>query len=108
MFSSTPTALMEHTSSRFHYHNITPNPTPPHPTPPHPTPYSSGPFVYADVTNRQQLEEVVVTHGVTRILHLAAVLSATGEQAPVRAMEVNLAGTHNVMEIARLHGVEVC
>ena len=67
----------------------------------------SGPFVYVDVTNRQQLEEIVVTHGVTRVLHLAAVLSAVGEQAPLRAMEVNLAGTHNVLEIARVHGLEV-
>jgi len=39
------------------------------------------------------------------IFHLAALLSARGEQVPHQAYHVNLDGTHNVLEGARLFGV---
>lgn len=66
---------------------------------------ASGPFVLLDVTDRAALERAVHEHRIEAIYHLAAVLSATGEQDPQRAWEVNANGLYNVLEIARHHGV---
>lgn len=43
---------------------------------------SSGPFVSLDVANRDALARVIREHGIETVYHLAAVLSATGEQHP--------------------------
>ncbi|HEU68692.1 MAG TPA: NAD-dependent epimerase/dehydratase family protein [Candidatus Acetothermia bacterium] len=66
---------------------------------------ASGPFVRLDVTDRAALERVVREHRIEAIYHLAAVLSATGEQDPPRAWEVNVNGLYNVLEIARHRGL---
>lgn len=61
----------------------------------------SGPFVYVDVTRRETVEEVVDEYGINIIYHLAAVLSAVGEEKPQLAWRVNIDGLVNVLEIAR-------
>ncbi len=66
----------------------------------------AAPFETLDVTDRASLERVVCEYKVRVIYHLAAVLSATGEQDPQRAWEVNVNGWHNVLEVARTRGVE--
>ncbi len=54
-----------------------------------------------NVTRREDLQAVVSRHDVTQIYHLAAALSATGEQNPEWAWNLNMAGLLNVLEVAR-------
>jgi len=61
----------------------------------------SGPFELLDVTNREDLRRVVEEYYIDSIFHLAAILSATGEQKPDLAWHVNMDGLYNVLEIAR-------
>jgi len=59
------------------------------------------PFEEMDVTDRESIRRVIETHDVDTVFHLAAVLSAVGEQDPQRAWHVNVNGLHNVLEAAR-------
>lgn len=59
-----------------------------------------------DVTDARTLDAAIAALRPTRIYHLAAVLSATGERDPVRAWQVNLNGYFNVLESAVAHGVK--
>ena len=61
----------------------------------------SGPFEIVEVTNAKQLAEVVKKHKVNTIVHLAALLSAVGEQKPGQAWNINMNGLYNVLEVAR-------
>lgn len=54
-----------------------------------------------DVTDAAALAAVVKRHGITQIYHLAAALSATGEQHPMWAWDLNMKGLLNVLELAR-------
>jgi len=65
----------------------------------------SGPFEYIDVTDRGSIEKVVKKHDIDTIYHLAAILSAKGEENPQIAWNVNVNGLYNVLEIAREHGL---
>ena len=58
-----------------------------------------GPFVYADALRTDHLERVVVEHGITSIIHFSALLSAVGERNPLLALDVNIRGFQNVMEL---------
>lgn len=53
-----------------------------------------------DVTDARRLHETVLEHGITRIYLLAAALSATGEQRPGWAWDLNMRGLLNVLELA--------
>ena len=66
---------------------------------------SSGPFVSLDVANRDALARVIREHGIETVYHLAAVLSATGEQHPQRAWDVHVNGLYNLLELARESGI---
>ncbi len=61
------------------------------------------PFEVLDVTDAHHLESVVDTFEVDAIYHLAAILSAKGEQDPQLTYEVNVNGLYNVLEVARRH-----
>jgi nucleoside-diphosphate-sugar epimerase len=61
----------------------------------------SGPFEFIDVTRRETVEEVVEKHRIDTIYHLAAILSAVGEQKPQLTWEVNMNGLYNILEVAR-------
>ncbi len=61
---------------------------------------NSGPFEMLDVGDRNALHDVVRQYGITQIYHLAAVLSATAEQNPHFAWDINMRGLLNVLEIA--------
>ncbi|GAC1325595.1 MAG: NAD-dependent epimerase/dehydratase family protein [Collimonas sp.] len=54
-----------------------------------------------DVTDAKRLAEVVRQHGVGEIYHLAAALSAKGEEHPEWAWNLNMTGLLNVLEVAR-------
>ena len=63
--------------------------------------FSSGPFEYLDVTQKDDVEKVVEKYDIDTIYHLAAVLSAVGEQNHQVAWNVNMDGLYNVLEVAR-------
>lgn len=54
-----------------------------------------------DVTDAAALAAVVKRHAITQVYHLAAALSATGEQHPMWAWDLNMKGLLNVLELAR-------
>jgi len=62
---------------------------------------NSGPFVIVDACDKNALIDVVKKHGVDCIINMAAILSATGEQNPMFAWDVNMNGLINVLEVAR-------
>lgn len=61
----------------------------------------SGPFEVVDVTDGEKLSEIVKKHNVNTIIHLAAILSAVGEQKPNQAWDINMNGSYNVLEIGK-------
>lgn len=67
----------------------------------------SGPFEQLDITNAQQLNEIVRRHGIDTIYNLAALLSAVGEDNPQAAWHIGITGLYNVLETAREHGCAV-
>lgn len=62
---------------------------------------NSGPFEIVDIGGKENLKEAVKKHDVDTIYHLAAVLSATGEQNPQFAWNLNMGSLYNVLEVAR-------
>lgn len=61
----------------------------------------SGSFEYVDATDKASVEKVVKDYDINTIYHLAAVLSAVGEENPQLAWHVNMDGLYNVLEVAR-------
>jgi len=41
------------------------------------------------------------------VIHLSSILSASGEKDPQRAIELNVNGIQNILEVARKHGLKV-
>ena len=66
-----------------------------------------GTFEYLDCSHIRQIDGVVRKHDVTSIYHLAALLSATGEEKPRVAWDVNMGGLYRVLEVARQAGCAV-
>jgi len=60
-----------------------------------------GPFELLDVTDLNAMKRVVERYSIDSIFHLAALLSASGEQRPQTAWHVNMNGLYNVLETAR-------
>lgn len=60
-----------------------------------------GIFEQLDVADKDRLAELVDKYQVNTIVHLAAVLSAVGEQNPLQAYNINMGGLVNVLEVAR-------
>jgi nucleoside-diphosphate-sugar epimerase len=64
-------------------------------------------FEFIDCTNPRQIQDVVRAHGVGTIYHLAALLSATAEERPHIAWQLNMDGLYHVLETARSAGCKV-
>jgi nucleoside-diphosphate-sugar epimerase len=64
-----------------------------------------GPGERLDVTDRDALARLVEKYRINTIYHMAAILSATGEEVPRLAWTVNTGGLYNVLEVAREMGV---
>jgi nucleoside-diphosphate-sugar epimerase len=60
-----------------------------------------GQFEKFDVLDSKRLVEIVRKHSITQIYHLAAILSAKGEQNPRQTWEINMNSLWNVLEVAR-------
>jgi threonine 3-dehydrogenase len=62
--------------------------------------------VHLDVTDRKKLQQFVKSHKISKIYHLAAILSGKAEEIPQQAFLVNTLGTFNVLEVAREEQLE--
>lgn len=60
-----------------------------------------GPFESLDVMNKEALDQLIAKHEITQIYHLAAILSAKGEQNPKFAWDLNMTSLLNVLEAGR-------
>ena len=58
-----------------------------------------------DVLDRPSLDRLIESHGVTAIVHTAALLSTAIRKDPPRGVLVNTVGTANVLEAARAFGL---
>jgi UDP-glucose 4-epimerase len=65
-------------------------------------------FVHGDVTSLARMREAMRFHGVTRIIHAAAITPRVDREReePQRIIDVNLGGTVNALEIARELNIE--
>ncbi|WP_077213026.1 L-threonine 3-dehydrogenase [Bacillus dakarensis] len=63
---------------------------------------SNGPFEILDVMDGNKFLEYVKKYRVDSILHLAALLSATAENHPLKAWKLNMDGLLNALETSRL------
>lgn len=61
----------------------------------------TGPFELLDVTNDKAMYEIAKRYQVDTIIHLAALLSATAEEKPLLAWNLNMGGLMNALEVAR-------
>ena len=66
----------------------------------------AGLFELADVRNREVLDRLVTKYKIDTIYHLAAILSAKGENNPQLAFETNILGLYNVLEVGLKHRIE--
>jgi nucleoside-diphosphate-sugar epimerase len=63
--------------------------------------YGAARYIRLDVLDRAALTRLVADEGITQVYQLAALLSATGEQAPLKAWTLNMDGLLNILEVAR-------
>ncbi|HWB62286.1 MAG TPA: NAD-dependent epimerase/dehydratase family protein [Chitinophagales bacterium] len=66
----------------------------------------TGEFARLDVLYKNGLAECVTKYGITHVYHLAAILSATGEQNPELAWRINMKGLRNVLDVCTESGVK--
>ena len=52
----------------------------------------SGPYVFADILDFKNLQEIVVTYRIDWLVHFSALLSAVGEDNVPLAIRVNIEG----------------
>ncbi|MCI4667895.1 MAG: NAD-dependent epimerase/dehydratase family protein [Bacteroidia bacterium] len=62
----------------------------------------NGPFVKLDVLDSNQLREAIQSYEIAEVYHLAAILSAKGEQNPQLAWDINMKGLLNVLDLAKV------
>jgi len=63
--------------------------------------YGAARYTRLDVLDKESLARLVAGEGITQVYQLAAMLSATGEKAPLKAWTLNMDGLLNILEIAR-------
>lgn len=66
-----------------------------------PAPQDLGPHEILDVLDREGLAKIIRNYRIDTVLHLAAMLSATGEKKPQQAWRVNVDSLVNILELAR-------
>lgn len=63
--------------------------------------YQAERYLQLDVLDKAGLAQLVASENITQVYQLAALLSATGEQAPMKAWTLNMDGLLNILEVAR-------
>lgn len=66
--------------------------------------YNAQRYTTLNVLDKEALCELVASEGITQVYQLAAMLSATGEAAPLKAWTLNMDGLLNILEVARERG----
>jgi nucleoside-diphosphate-sugar epimerase len=67
---------------------------------------SSLKYIQLDALNFSQLEKAVKDYNISEIYHLAAILSAKGEENPMLTWDINMNSLFNVLELARNKSIE--
>ena len=65
-----------------------------------------GPFELLNVLDTAELHRITESYHVGQIYHLAAILSARGEQSPQQTWQINMEGLLNVLETTRVKKLE--
>ncbi len=66
----------------------------------------SGPFEILDVTDAQRMHDLAKDFGADTMVHMAALLSATAEEKPLLAWNLNMGGLVNALEASRELGMQ--
>ncbi len=66
--------------------------------------YGAARYQVLNVLDKAALDRLVEEENITQVYQLAAMLSATGEAAPLRAWTLNMDGLLNILETARVRG----
>lgn len=66
----------------------------------------AGPFEFATVVDKDAIKRLIEKYEIDTIYHMSSILSATGEQNPQLAFEVNIVGVYNILEIGREYNLE--
>lgn len=69
-------------------------------------PNFDGSFECIDATDLNRILFVVEKYNVSQIYHLAAILSAKGEQAPLATWDINMKTLFNVLEVGRMKSLD--
>jgi nucleoside-diphosphate-sugar epimerase len=64
------------------------------------------PFEKLDVLDYNNIENIIKKYQITKIYHLAAILSANGENNPQLCWNINMNGLVNILEIARIYKIK--
>ncbi|MBL7932239.1 MAG: NAD-dependent epimerase/dehydratase family protein [Bacteroidia bacterium] len=63
--------------------------------------FKNNPFEQMDALDKDALFGIVKKHKITQVYHLAALLSATGEQKPMSAWKLNMESLFHVLDLAK-------
>ncbi|MGK5038345.1 NAD-dependent epimerase/dehydratase family protein [Janthinobacterium sp. LB3P118] len=66
--------------------------------------YQAKRYAQLNVLDKDGLAKIIADEGITQVYQLAAMLSATGEAAPLKAWSLNMDGLLNTLELARERG----
>lgn len=61
----------------------------------------AGPFEILDVTDGEKMHQLAKDFGADTMMHMAALLSATAEEKPLFAWNLNMGGLMNALEVSR-------
>lgn len=63
--------------------------------------YNAARYTQLNVLDKDALAALITSENITQVYQLAAMLSATGEAAPLKAWTLNMDGLLNILEVAR-------
>ena len=63
--------------------------------------YGAARYQRLDVLDKAALQQLIASESIDQVYQLAALLSATGEAAPLKAWTLNMDGLLNILEVAR-------
>jgi nucleoside-diphosphate-sugar epimerase len=65
----------------------------------------AGPFLTLDLMDQREVSAIIKREGIYQVYHLAAILSAVGEEKPQEAWDVNMTSLRNVLDACRANSV---